>query len=286
MKTVKPSVKNIYATPDAMRAIERAGRVCYRSDGKTTRHSAAPFVKRLIENGHESILEHATASFRVVTDRGVSHEIVRHRLSSFAQESTRFCNYTKKKFGGNILFIKPAGLTPQQEDDWLAFCERSERLYFNWISQGASPQQARHILPISLKTELVWTANFREWRTILKQRLSTAAHPHMQFVAGKIYDWFLKKYPIMVFDIVNLDAYYGKEKMLLLSKNHKTSKKELWQLAFAKEEEVRINVAKNKTTPTTLLHVLAKDLMEKVQKAALCAIGKRRKKVEQNEDFG
>lgn len=186
MKIVLQSAVLEFITPDALQLIERAGRTCYKSEDKITEESAEKFVAMLLERGHESVIEHAYASFRVVCDRGVSHEFVRHRLFSYSQESTRYCNYSKAKYGNEITVIKPPGLSSVEENLWLQAISTSERVYMELIAAGCKPEIARSVLPNSLKTELVATANFREWRHFLFMRWSPKAHPQMQEVAGMI----------------------------------------------------------------------------------------------------
>jgi thymidylate synthase (FAD) len=140
----------------------------------------------LIKSGHESVLEHEKITVRFVCDRGVSHELVRHRLASFSQESTRYCNYSKDKFGGELTFIVPLfgddgdDVISAEEIEWKKAMADAERHYMNLIKMGCVPQQARSVLPNSLKTEVVITANIREWRLIFKQRTGKKAHPQMR----------------------------------------------------------------------------------------------------------
>jgi len=185
MKIVLPSVKLEFVTPEAEKIIEAAGRTCYKSEQVG---EPADFVKMIIRRGHESVLEHPSASFRIVCDRGVSHEIVRHRLASYSQESTRYCNYSKNRFGNEITVIEPPGLAQvvRGRSEWRASCERAEEAYFKMMEDGCHPQIARSVLPTCLKTELVMTCNFREWRHFLKLRTAAAAHPQMREVAGMI----------------------------------------------------------------------------------------------------
>jgi thymidylate synthase (FAD) len=185
---------------DPQKLIEHAGRVCYKSEDKITLDSASKFVEMIAVNQHESVLEHSCASFLIVCDRGVSHEIVRHRIASFSQESTRYCNYGKEKFGKEITVIKPPGLTAQQYIFWKDVCEMSEARYLTLLDTGATPQIARSVLPTCLKTEVVMTANFREWKHFLKLRTSPKAHPQMQEIAMMIED-FLKDVAPTVFEV-------------------------------------------------------------------------------------
>jgi len=194
MQIIQPSVAIEWATPNPARMIEQAARTCYKS--QPTRESSEDFIKRIVlQNGHKSVMEHVVASVRIICDRGVSHEIVRHRIVSYSQESTRYVNYTKENHGGgDIQFIHPMGLTEAQ----MRFSERAyqveQDLYNEAISLGMTPQQARDYLPNGVKTELVMTTNAREWRdSFLMLRTSKAAHPKMRVVAKMtgylLYDW-------------------------------------------------------------------------------------------------
>lgn len=180
--------------------IEKAGRTCYKSEDKITRDSAKTFVKGLIKSGHESVIEHYSITVRFICDRGVSHELVRHRLASFSQESTRFCNYGKSD---EITVIQPCFWedVSQQYNYWYASCLFAESMYLNLISIGAKPQEARSVLPNSLKTEMVITANLREWRIILKQRVSKSAHPQIRELMIPLLAEFKNKLPAIFDDI-------------------------------------------------------------------------------------
>lgn len=180
MKIVEQAVVLEWITPDAERVIEMAGRTCYKSEAAVTPESSAAFVRKLIASGHESVIEHAVASLRFVCDRGVTHELVRHRLVSYSQESTRFCNYSRDCFGGEISVIKPPYLGEADEKDWHIAVTSAEMSYLRMIERGVKPQIARSVLPTCLKTEIVSTGNLREWRHILKLRTAPAAHPQMR----------------------------------------------------------------------------------------------------------
>lgn len=201
MRILEPSVSLLWMTPDALRVIEAAGRVCYQSEDRMREGGAADFVRSLIRRGHEAVIEHALASFRIVTDRGVSHEMVRHRLASYCQESTRYCNYAKEKFGHEIGVIEPPGLTGEAREIWREACEGAEAAYFRLLEKGMSPQIARAVLPTCLKTEFVMTANFREWRHILRLRLAPQAHPQMIEIARKIGEILVKECPPVFEDL-------------------------------------------------------------------------------------
>ena len=201
MQIVEPSVELLWMTPEPLKVIEAAGRTCYRSEDRINPETAEVFVRGIIKRGHESVIEHASASFRIVTDRGISHEIVRHRLASFSMESTRYCNYGQEKFGGEISVIEPPSLDPEARVAWVNACEAAEKAYFLMLKTGTPPQLARAVLPTCLRTELVMTATFREWRHFLKLRISPAAHPQIITVARRIREIFLEKCPLVVEDL-------------------------------------------------------------------------------------
>ena len=219
MKIVKPSVELVTYTQEPERLIERMGRICYQSNHKvkvclgcegrrysdtlfngrevncpecngtgTEKSSAIAFVEMIKKNGHESVLEHASASFSIITDRGVTHEIVRHRIAAYSQESTRFCNYGKGGFGKEITVINPfvAGVDIDTQELWYDSLHLAEEKYLAMIDKGVSPQIARSVLPNSLKTEIGMTANFREFRHFLRLRTSPKAHPQMREIAEMI----------------------------------------------------------------------------------------------------
>jgi thymidylate synthase (FAD) len=187
MKVIKPSVEivDVFDGLDVIRKLEMCGRVCYKSEGKMNEASPFKFIQNIINRGHESVLEHFSFTVKFICDRGVSHEIVRHRIASYCQESTRYCNYSKDDFGSEITVIEPCFLIPGTKAyaDWYTLCLNAEIAYFNMLDWGCSPQEARAVLPNSLKTEIVMTANIREWRHFFKLRAAKAAHPQMQQVA-------------------------------------------------------------------------------------------------------
>lgn len=219
MKIISPSYKIL--TPisengkDELKRIEQAARVCYKSENRITETSAKSMVKNLIKNGHEAMLEHSQLSVLFTVDRGVSHEIVRHRLASMAQESTRYCNYGNDKFGNEITVIdicgglnldkKTSGLERDEAMqiywDWESAMKVAERYYFDLLKDGVSPQIARSVLPNSLKTELVMTANYREWRHFFKLRTAKDAHPQMREVTIPLLKELKEKIPVIFDDI-------------------------------------------------------------------------------------
>lgn len=213
-----------HITRHAAEAVERAGRVCYRSEENITRGSAEKFIRMLIKKGHDSVLEHAYASFFITTDRGVSHELVRHRLASYSQESTRYCDYNKSR----LQFVLPPisdkleiaynpegtmstvrwkeGEMPTENEEralgsWLGAMASVSIAYKQMRKGGCSPQTARSVLPNSLQTNVVMTANLREWRHMLQLRTAPAAHPQMREVALLILDHLKCYVPVFVEDI-------------------------------------------------------------------------------------
>ena len=185
-------------TPNALQMIERAGRTCYKSEDRITDDSADKFVRMLIKRGHESVIEHAIATVLFVVDRGVSHEMVRHRLCSFSQESTRFCDYN----GKGIVLIHPPGLLPYQVERREAHFWDTQRLYDTERAEGVKPEIARGVLPTCLKTEMVWTCNLREWRYVFTKRAAIQAHPQMREVMFPLLDVFKKMWPPIYEDLL------------------------------------------------------------------------------------
>ena len=213
MKIIKPSYE-ILPPPgtevfpsgeEILEFIERAGRTCYKSEDRITPGSAEKFARMLVhERKHHSVIEHVSMSVRFVIDRGVSHELVRHRLCAFSQESTRYCSYAKDKFGVQITVIEPC-FWRRCSKNWRAWreaCESAERKYFLLLSNGASPQEARSVLPNSLKTEIVTTANLREWRHILTLRAGKAAHPQIREVMVPLLAEMKSRIPVLFDDIL------------------------------------------------------------------------------------
>jgi len=187
--------------------IELAGRTCYKSEEKMTEESSKSFVKMILKRGHESVIEHSAMSVKFIVDRGVTHELVRHRLCAFSQESTRYCNYK----GGTTFVIPPWVDLEEGKYDWsCTFSSKTDNIwarnllhlesaYKDLLNYGWTPQQARSVLPNSLKTEIVVTANFREWRHIFKLRCSKAAHPQMREIMIPLLEDVKNRIPV-IFD--------------------------------------------------------------------------------------
>lgn len=205
MKIIEPSVELIGEVDGEkiMKHIELAGRVCYKSESRISDDSAEKFIANIIKSGHESVIEHVSITFKTICDRGVLAEITRHRLASFSVESTRYNDYSNGKFDGELTFIKPCFWTEDDENFkiWLDSMKIIEENYLLMRKNGARPEQARSILPNSLKTEIFMTANLREWRHFLKLRTSSRAHPQMREVALKIYEILREKLPVVFSDI-------------------------------------------------------------------------------------
>ena len=184
-----------------LQKIERIGRVCYKSEDLITEDSAEKFIRNILKRGHESVIEHEKISVKMVCDRGVTHEIVRHRVASYSQESTRYCNYQKDKFGNELTFIKPVFWKEDSPEYtlWKESMQQIEDQYMKLIDMGASAQEARSILPNSLKTEIVVTMNLREWRHFFRLRTASAAHPKIREIAGMVLEEFRRQIPV-VFD--------------------------------------------------------------------------------------
>lgn len=209
MKIIQSSVEIL--TPidgeQILKHIEQCGRVCYKSEDKITEDSAEKFIANIIKREHEAVLEHYNITVKFVCDRGVSHEIVRHRMASYCQESTRYCNYSKDGFGNEITVIEPCylddrGLGIFKYNLWKNACLEAEKNYFALLNAGCTPQEARAVLPNSLKTEVVMTANLREWRHFFKLRCDKAAHPQMREVANMLLSKFKNEIPIVFDNII------------------------------------------------------------------------------------
>jgi thymidylate synthase (FAD) len=205
MKIIEPKVELINAPDYAtlLSTVEQAGRTCYKSEDKITDGSAEKFVRNILKRGHEAVIEHASLTVRFTCDRGVSHEIVRHRLAAYCQESTRYCNYSKECFDSEITVIRPTHMTPGMKDFeiWEKAMNSCENAYFDLLDYGCTPQEARSVLPNSLKTEVVMTADMREWRHFIRLRCAPAAHPDMRVVARLLYDLLKSTYPVFFEDI-------------------------------------------------------------------------------------
>lgn len=200
-KIIEPSFEIL--TPingeQILKHIELCGRVCYKSENLITEDSAKRFVEKITQRNHQSVLEHFNITVKFITDRGISHEIVRHRLASFSQESTRYCAYNKDKFGNEITVIRASNLNDEQYKLWKVGIEDAEMVYFQLLDNGSTPEIARSVLPTCLKTELVVTANLREWKHIFEMRCAEAAHPDIRKIMIPLREEFRKLIPV-IFD--------------------------------------------------------------------------------------
>lgn len=212
MLLVKSSHEILFLQPEPLKLIEAAGRTCYKSEDKITEGSAEKFVKMVAKRGHHSVIEHANMSVRFICDRGVTHELVRHRLCAYSQESTRYCNYK-----GGVTFVIPPWLNlPEGKHDvdlslqfaevdaselWLVQMGIAEATYIDLLRRKWSPQQARSVLPNSLKTEIVMTANLREIMHILNLRCSKAAHPQIRELMLPLLKELHQRVPVLFDDL-------------------------------------------------------------------------------------
>lgn len=187
-----------------LKHIELCGRVCYKSEGKISEGSAKTFVNMICNvKKHNSVLEHYSISVKFTNDRGFSHELVRHRIASFSQESQRYCAYAGDKFSNQITFINPTWFEKdsQQFQIWKNAMIQAELYYLYLIKQGAKPEEARGVLPNDTKTEVVITANLREWIHIFNLRCSKQAHPTMHRVMKPLLKEFQEKIPVIFDDV-------------------------------------------------------------------------------------
>jgi len=222
MNIIEPSFDIIHIDdPNVIiNRLELAGRTCYKSEEKIDTNLSKTFIKSLVKSNHLSVLEHEKATVKFICDRGISHQLVRHRHSSYSQESTRYCNYSKDKFNNEITVILPYGFNRSllhptldnasgiKELTWLSVMMHSEKMYFELLKNKVSPEIARGVLPTSLKTELVMTCNLREWRTILELRSSPKAHPQMRELIIPLLKKFYEILPEIYGDIYDALSHY------------------------------------------------------------------------------
>lgn len=201
MKVIEPYfvIEDDIRGEEILRSLERYGRVCYKSEDKITADSAKKFLRAAIKRGHLSLIEHEKVTVRIICDRGVTHEIVRHRIASYSQESTRYCDYS-----GEVVFIRPFFFkgTIEKYEVWSHAMQEATRYYKHLRNLGASPQEARSVLPNSLKTEIIVTYNLREWRHFFTLRCSKGAHPQMRQIAVPLLEEFQNQIPVLFEDFV------------------------------------------------------------------------------------
>ena len=196
---------------EILKHIERCARVCYKSEDRITDGSAEKMVAALIRSGHEAMLEHYSFTVKFICDRGIANELVRHRIASFAQESSRYCCYAKDKFGKELTFINPCFWEPDSDNyaRWFHEMDEAEKTYLAMIEDGATPEQARDVLPMSIKTEIVMTANLREWRHFFKLRaegVTGKPHPQMLEITIPLLKELKQKILVVFDDIMSEDA--------------------------------------------------------------------------------
>lgn len=213
MQIIKPKVLIPTQQLDGavIKRLERYARVCYKSEDSAGAFTDPCFLKNLITRGHESVIEHEKATVMFITDRGVSHELVRHRVGSYSQESTRYCNYSKGKYGSEITVIEPFFFKGKGAyQTWETACQNAEQSYLALINNNCTAQEARSVLPNSLKTEVVVTFNFREWRHFFRLRASSGSHPQMKQVAIPLLLQFREKLGVL-FDDLEYDRSFPVE---------------------------------------------------------------------------
>lgn len=238
MKIVHPTFE-IIDHNNLLRNIELGGRVCYKSEDKMGEGSDLALIEKLKSLKHESVFEHGVITVKFLTDRGVTHELVRHRLAAYSQESTRYCNYAKDKFGNEITVVNPFFFDPDEEpraiqmpvgiqfhdnttesmtlgncvpmslnsfDVWFLTCLWAEWGY-NTLTQQfkRSAQEARSVLPNSLKTEIQVTANVREWRHILRLRTNRDAHPQIRQIMTPLANELAERWPVLFGDFAEVE---------------------------------------------------------------------------------
>ena len=206
MRVIEPSYEILTSIDgtQALKTIEYCARTCYQSYDKQTEDSCFQFVKMLMGRNHESCLEHYSFSVKFIVDRGIHNEIVRHRLSSFAAESSRYVNYSKDKFGKEITVIRPVFFKKDtwEYNMWKKSVENAESTYMSMLERGVKPEEARSVLPLSIKTETVMTANLREWRHFFKLRTTSFCHPQMRQITIPLLQELKSLIPVVFDDII------------------------------------------------------------------------------------
>lgn len=206
MKLIKSKVEILTSIngDEIIKTIASVARTCYKSEANSTKEKDEALVKRLIESKHEAMLEFVDVTVKFTCSRAISHELVRHRLCSFAQESQRYCNYSKDKFNHEISFIAPSWLDEQDQIKYNLFIKSlqdAEHNYMILTAEGCSAQEARDVLPNATKTEINMKANLREWRHFLDLRCSSAAHPDMRYLALDLLKQVHEQIPIIFDDL-------------------------------------------------------------------------------------
>lgn len=205
MKVISPWFEILFlpSAEEVLSLVELAGRTCYKSEYLISSDSAAKFVGRIVASGHHSVIEHSSLTVRFICDRGVTHELVRHRLAAYSQESTRYANYSQERFGKQITVIRPMFWAEDSLEyrAWQKAMEQSEAVYLDMLAMGAKPQEARAVLPNSLKTDIVMTANLREWRHVIDLRCSKPAHPQIRQIMLPLLGELSRRVPVFFEDL-------------------------------------------------------------------------------------
>lgn len=200
MKIVKEKVEIVDRIngQKILEKLEKIGRVSHKSEDKISKGSAEKFIKKLIQLKHESVLEHEKITVKIICDRGISHEIVRHRIASYTQESTRYCAYKELE----IILPEEIRKNKKAKELFLNQMKQIEESYLSLLKLGISPEISRNILPHALKTEIYCTFNLREWRHIFELRCSASAHSQIRRIFLEILRIFQKKIPVIFDDFV------------------------------------------------------------------------------------
>ena len=220
MKLIEPEVfVEDYDGKEIMRRIERACRICYRSEDKITDTSYKNLLNNCINRGHESVLEHEKISVKLVGDIGTYKDLTRNRIASFSIESTRYCNYGKDKFGNELKFMRPVHIEEgtKEYEIWEECMKNVEKAYIEMSSLGCLPDQLRMLLPHSTAAEYALTANIREWRHIFSLRCSSHTHPAIRQLLIPLLLKFKEDMPEL-FNEVEYDTDFPKEKYAKISK--------------------------------------------------------------------
>lgn len=211
MNVVKPSFEILRPTSieegiKTLQFIEDCARVCYKSEGMKTEVSWMSLITKLLEKKHFPMFDHGSMSVKFVTSRGIGNELTRHRMAAFAQISTRYCNFSKDKFGSEITVIQPSELTKKEDIEcWTAAMLATELAYMQLLKNGHTAQIARDVLPLCLQTEIIMTADLTEWHHVFKLRTAKAAHPHMRELMIPLLMETRKIFPL-VFDDITVEA--------------------------------------------------------------------------------
>ena len=200
MRIIKPSVsiESNISYEEALRIVENATRVCYKSEDKIKEGSAEKLIRGIIKAKHFGCIEHVSLTVKFICDRACSHQLVRHRLMSFNQKSQRYCKED------NLEVIKPEGL--KNTTIWLESCRQAENAYAELIRRGEKPEVARGVLPNSTATEIYATANLREWRHFFELRCDRTAQKDIRMLALELLCQMFEKYPVFFEDLVDKHA--------------------------------------------------------------------------------